>query len=96
MLHLLRVAVIADLNGRAIFHHGEPVLYIKRNIVLVFGHTLLKKTPDQRQMLYKIGTTDFPLDVRDIPLWAVSHHKIGGQGRRPQSVLSALRPARHP
>ena len=54
MLHLLRVAVIADLNGRAIFHHGEPVLYIKRHIVLIFGQTLCK-----------IGTTDFPLDVRE-------------------------------
>ena len=54
MLHLLRVAVIADLNGRAVFHHGEPVLYIKRHIVLAFGQTLCK-----------IGTTDFPLDVRE-------------------------------
>ena len=40
MLHLLRVAVIADLNGRAVFRHGEPVLYIKRHIAFVFGHTL--------------------------------------------------------
>ena len=39
MLQLLRVAVIVDLNGRAVFYHGKPMFYINRHIALVFGHS---------------------------------------------------------